>query len=195
MTTAPGDDDLAQMLARIRAGDHVAEQQLVVLLYQELRAVAERKMRREPPDHTWQPTVLVNETFLRLFADGTFKAATDKTFLLKAASKAMHQLLVDHHRARSAGKRGGKHRKHTLDVALDHLADVDQLPLIALRDELDHLARVDERACTVVHFRFFLGMSPAEVAEALGISQKTVERDWRFARAWLRDRLKPSETP
>jgi RNA polymerase sigma factor (sigma-70 family) len=67
------------------------------------------------------------------------------------------------------------------------------VPLAELRDELDQLARVDERACMVVHLRFFLGMSPAEVAEALGISQKSVERDWSFARAWLRERLKPSE--
>jgi RNA polymerase sigma factor (TIGR02999 family) len=152
-------------------------------------------MRRERPEHTWQPTLLVHEAFLRLRADGTLAAARDRTSLLKAASKAMHQLLVDHHRHRSTEKRGGRRRKHSLDIALDHLADADQLPFIELHDELEQLERVDKRACMVVHFRFFLGMSPAEVAEALGISQKTVERDWRFARAWLHDRLKPIEIP
>jgi RNA polymerase sigma factor (TIGR02999 family) len=107
----------------------------------------------------------------------------------------MHQLLVDHHRRRSSEKRGGRRQKHSLVIALDHLADADEIPFIELHDELEQLERMDKRACMVVHFRFFLGMSLAEVADALGISQKTVERDWRFARAWLRDRLKPTEIP
>lgn len=194
MTPESG-EDLTELLRRVRAGENAAEHELIALLYQDLRAIAARRMRRERPDHTWQPTVLVNEALLRLRADGSLAAATDRSFLLMAASKAMHQLLVDHHRHRSAEKRGGRRRKHPLDIALDHLAGVDGLPLVDLRDELDQLARLDERACTVVHFRFFLGMSPAEVAEAIGVSQKTVERDWSFARAWLRDRLKPTVIP
>jgi RNA polymerase sigma factor (TIGR02999 family) len=191
----PSDDDLADLLRRTQTGDADAERQLVAFLYQDLRAIAARRMRKERPEHTWQPTLLVHEAFLRLRADGTLAAAPDRTFLLKAASKAMHQLLVDHHRHRSTEKRGGRRQKHSLDIALDHLADADELPFIELHDELKQLERVDERAGMVVHFRFFLGMSPAEVAEALGISQKTVERDWRFARAWLRERLKPTEIP
>ncbi len=194
MSTTSG-DDLTGLLHRTQAGDTDAEQQLVALLYQDLRAIAARQMRRERPEHTWQPTLLVNEAFMRLRADGTLAAAPDQTFLLKAASKAMHQLLVDHHRHRCSEKRGGRRLKHSLDIALDHLAHADELPFIELHDELKQLERVDKRACMVVHFRFFLGMSLAEVAEALGISQKTVERDWRFARAWLRDRLKPTEIP
>jgi RNA polymerase sigma-70 factor, ECF subfamily len=193
--STPSDDDLADLLRRTQTGDADAERQLVDFLYQDLRAIAARRMRRERPEHTWQPTLLVHEAFLRLRADGTLAAAPDRTFLLKAASKAMHQLLVDHHRHRSTEKRGGRRQKHSLDIALDHLADADELPFIELHDELKQLERVDERAGMVVHFRFFLGMSPAEVAEALGISQKTVERDWRFARAWLRERLKPTEIP
>ena len=194
MSTTSG-DDLTGLLHRTQAGDADAEQQLVALLYQDLRALAARRMRRERPEHTWQPTLLVNEAFMRLRADGTLAAAPDRPFLLKAASKAMHQLLVDHHRHRCSEKRGGRRQKHSLDIALDHLAHADELPFIELHDELEQLERVDKRACMVVHFRFFLGMSLAEVAEALGISQKTVERDWRFARAWLRDRLKPTEIP
>jgi RNA polymerase sigma factor (TIGR02999 family) len=194
MTMASG-DDLRDLLGRAQAGDADAENQLVALLYQDLRAMAARRMRRERPDHTWQPTALVNEVLLRLRTDGTLAAATDRSFLLKAASKAMHQLLIDHHRRRSTRKRGGRLRRHPLDIALDHLDRVDAVPLAELRDELDQLARVDGRACMVVALRFFLGMSPAEVAEALGISQKSVERDWSFARAWLRERLKPSEIP
>ncbi len=189
------DDDLKSLLRRMRAGDTDAEQQLVALLYQDLRAIAARRMRRERPEHTWQPTLLVNEAFMRLRADGTLASAPDREFLLRAASKAMHQLLVDHHRQRSCEKRGGRRHKHSLDIALDHLAHADELPFIELHDELKQLERVDERAGMVVHFRFFLGMSHAEVGESLNISQKTVERDWKFARAWLRDRLKPSEIP
>jgi RNA polymerase sigma factor (TIGR02999 family) len=188
-------DEVTVLLRRTRAGDPDAERQVVALLYQDLRAIAARRMRRERPEHTWQPTLLVNEAFLRLRADGTLATAPDRAFLLKAASKAMHQLLVDHHRRRSSEKRGGRRRRHSLDIALDHLAHADTLPFLELHDELEQLERVDARACMVVQFRFFLGMSLAEVAEALGISQKTVERDWRFARAWLRDRLKPTEVP
>ena len=191
----PSDEDFAGLLRRTQAGDPDAEQQLVALLYQDLRAIAARRMRRERPEHTWQPTLLVHEAFLRLRADGTLAAAPDRTFLLKAASKAMHQLLVDHHRRRSRAKRGGRRSRHSLDIALDHLAHAHEFPFLELHDELEQLEQVDRRACMVVHFRFFLGMTLAEVAEALGISQKTVERDWRFARAWLRDRLKPTEIP
>jgi RNA polymerase sigma factor (TIGR02999 family) len=194
MTPASG-HDLTDVLRRVRAGDSDAENELVARLYRDLRTIAARRMCRERPDHTWQPTVLVNEALLRLRHDGTFATAADRTFLLKAASRAMHQLLVDHHRHRTAQKRGGRRRKHPLDIAFDHLTTVAAISPIELNDELDQLSRVDERASTVVRFRFFLGMAPAEVAEALGISQKTVERDWSFARAWLRERLKPVEMP
>jgi RNA polymerase sigma factor (TIGR02999 family) len=194
MSTTSG-HDLTGLLRRTQAGDSDAEEQLVALLYQDLREIAARRMRRERPEHTWQPTLLVNEAFMRLRADGILAAAPNRTFLLKAASKAMHQLLVDHHRHRSAEKRGGRGQKHSLDLALDHLSHADEIPFIELHDELEQLERLDKRACMVVHLRFFLGMPREEVAEALDISQKTVERDWKFARAWLRDRLKPTAIP
>jgi RNA polymerase sigma factor (TIGR02999 family) len=194
-TATETDDDVASLLGRIREGDADAESLLIALLYKDLRALAARRMRRERPDHTWQPTVLVNEVLLRLRGDGTLENVTDRASLLMAASKAMQQLLIDHHRRHSAEKRGGRRRKHPLDAALDHLARVDHINPVDLRDELEALARLDGRAAMVVHLRFFLGMSPANVAELLGISQKTVERDWNFARAWLRDRLKPTEAP
>jgi len=189
------DDDVASLLGRIREGDADAESLLIALLYKDLRALAARRMRRERPDHTWQPTVLVNEVLLRLRGDGTLENVTDRASLLMAASKAMQQLLIDHHRRHSAEKRGGRRRKHPLDAALDHFARVDHINPVDLRDELEALARLDGRAAMVVHLKFFLGMSPADVAESLGTSQKTVERDWSFARAWLRDRLKPTEAP
>ena len=185
----------ASLLGRMREGDGDAEGLLVALLYKDLRVLAARRMRRERPDHTWQPTVLVNEALLRLRSDGTLERATDRAFVLMAASKAMQQLLVDHHRRHSAQRRGGRMRKHPLEAVLDRLVRTDGVDPVELRDELEALGRLDRRRAMVVHFRFFLGMSPADVAESLGISQKTVERDWNFARAWLRDRLKPTEAP
>ncbi len=188
--------ELAELLHRLQAGDPDAEGQLIASIYHDLRAIAARPMRRERADHhTWQPTALVNEALLRLHIEGTLAPATDRTILLKAASKAMYQLPIDHHRYRSAERRGSRLRRVSLDVTLDHLADVDEIPFIELRDELEQLARVDGRACMVVHFRFFLGMSALDVASALGVSQKTVERDWIFARGWLLARLKPTEIP
>jgi RNA polymerase sigma-70 factor, ECF subfamily len=192
---ADPDDGVARLLGRLRGGDADAEGALIALLYKDLRVLAARRMRRERPDHTWQATALVNEVLLRLRGDGTLEKATDRAFLLMAASKAMNQLLVDHHRRHASEKREGRRRKHPLDAALDHLARVDHINPVDLRDELQALARLDGRAALVVHLKFFLGMSPADVAESLGISQRTVERDWNFARAWLRDRLKPTEAP
>jgi RNA polymerase sigma factor (TIGR02999 family) len=192
MSTTSG-DDVKSLLTRIQAGDNEAEQQLLAILYNDLRAIAARRMRQERPGHTWQPTLLVHEAFMRLRADGTLADAPGRTFLLKAASQAMRRLLVDHHRRHVSERRGGRRQKHSLDMALDELAHSDELPIIELQDTLEQLERLDERAGMVVQFRFFLGMSLAEVAHELGISQKTVERDWNFARAWLRDRLKPTE--
>jgi RNA polymerase sigma-70 factor, ECF subfamily len=189
------DDGLESLLGRIRAGDGDAEELLIALLYKDLRQLAARRMRRERPDHTWQPTALVHEALLRLRSDGTLEKATDRAFLLMAASKAMQQLLVDHHRRHSAEKRGGHRRKHPLDATFDRLVHVDHINPVDLRDELEALSRLDPRAAMVVHWKFFLGMSRADVAESLGISQRTVERDWDFARAWLRERLKSRDLP
>jgi RNA polymerase sigma factor (TIGR02999 family) len=112
------DDDLKRLLRRMRAGDADAEQELVALLYLDLRAIAARRMRKERPEHTWQPTLLVDEAFMRLRGDGTLASAPDGKFLLMAASKAMHRLLVDHHRQRSCEKRGGQQRRQSLDIAM-----------------------------------------------------------------------------
>jgi RNA polymerase sigma-70 factor (ECF subfamily) len=141
------DVELTDLLHRSQAGELDAEGQLIAFIYKDLLAIAARRMRRERSDHTWQTTALGNEVFLRLRADGTLAAAGDRTFLLKAASEAMRQLLIDHYRGRSA-------EKHSLDVAL---ARVDEVPFLELRDELNQLTRVDERASLVVDLRFFSG--------------------------------------
>jgi RNA polymerase sigma factor (TIGR02999 family) len=152
-------------------------------------------MRQERPGHTLQTTALVHEALIKILADRTLANGTDRTFLLKAASKAMRQVLDDHQRHRDTLKGPGRRRRTPLDAVLDHLADVEKLPFLDLHEALQVLEGVDARAALVVEFHIFLGMSLPEVAETLGISQKTVERDWKFARGWLRARLKPEEDP
>ncbi|MEJ7637337.1 MAG: sigma-70 family RNA polymerase sigma factor [Singulisphaera sp.] len=110
-----------------------------------------------------------------------------------AAAKAMEQVLIDHHRHRNARKGPGGLRRTPHDDVLHHQETVENLPVADLNEALAALDRTDERASLVVRMKFFLGMTQPEVAESLGISQKTVERDWTFARAWLHERLKPPE--
>jgi RNA polymerase sigma factor (TIGR02999 family) len=185
------EDDFAELLRRAQAGDPNARERLVASLYKDLHAIAHRRMRRERPGHTLQTSDLVHEALKRILSDQTLRNAVDRTFLYRAASQAMERVLIDHHRRRSTSKGPGRLRRTPLDDVLDHLADVERIPFHDLHEALQVLEGVDARAVLVVRFHFFLGMSQPEVAETLGISQKTVERDWKFARGWLRTRLKP----
>ncbi len=192
MSTTP-DDDFAALLRGAQEGDLAARDRIITLLYQDFRRIAVGRMRKERTDHTLQPTALVNEALRKLLSDGTFSSATGRTFLYSAAAKAMEQVLIDHHRHHNARKGPGALSRIPLDDVFHHLATVEDLPVADLNEALAALGRTDERASLVVRLIFFLGMTQPEVAESLGISQKTVERDWRFARAWLHERLKPPE--
>jgi RNA polymerase sigma factor (TIGR02999 family) len=162
---------------------------LVRAIYDELRRVAARMMHRQPPGHTLQPSALVHEALIRLFAGNVFDDPVDRQRLLAAAVLAMRQVLIDHHRHRHAAKRGGGWHRHPLDAVLDYFEIVQRLDFLALHEALDRLAELNPRQGLVVSFHSFLGLPMAEIAEALGVSIKTVERDWRLARAWLRDQL------
>jgi RNA polymerase sigma factor (TIGR02999 family) len=146
-------------------------------------------MRGERPDHTLQPTALVNEAFLRLAgADVSF---ADRAHFLRAASQAMRRVLVDHARARNAAKRAGNLRV-TIDEGL--VAQDDQtIDLLVLDDALNRLAAAEPRWARVVELRFFGGLEITEVATALDISPATAKRDWRFARAWLAKALRDEQ--
>ena len=194
MTTSWG-DGFDELLHRAQAGDTAARDELVGLIYRDIRALAARRMRRERSGHTLQPTALAHEALVKILADNTLANATSRTFLYQAAAKAMGQVLIDHERKRNAHKRVGRLRRNPLDAAFDHLATIEDVSLADLSEALDDLARLNKRARLVVDFRFFLGMTDADVAEAIGISQRTVERDWRFARGWLFERLKPGGDP
>ena len=188
-----GDEATPSTITRIlearRHGDPAADDQLLPLLYAELRAIAERHMQRERAEHTLQPTALVHEAFLRLTAGIAIEFA-DRAHFLRAASTAMRRVLVDHARARNAAKRGDAFCV-TLDESLVAAPD-RSVDMLVLDDALTRLAAAEPRWAQVVELRFFAGLEVPEVAEMLGTSTATVKRDWRFARAWLARELSPS---
>ena len=182
--------DATMFLRQIGDGDADAAQQLLPLVYEELRALAGGHFRRQRADHTLQPTALVHEAFVRLI-DQTNAQYKDRSHFFAVAATAMRQILTDHARRKKADKRGGEWEK----VSLDHVAGSDRgaglqtLDLVALDDALTELAQLDPRKHRVVELRFFGGLSVDEVAEVLAVSKTTVESDWRGARAWLSAQL------
>lgn len=176
-------DRVAALLASVRAGDADARERLVALVYPELRRVAARYLRAERPDHTLQPTALVHETYARLFADRVV-AWKSRAYFFAAVATEMRRILVDHARARHAGKRGGKHIRVPLSQ-VDGWAGPPNEDLLALDDALRRFIAIEPRAGRVVELRFFTGLDDRETAEALGVSVATVKRDWLFARSWL----------
>ncbi len=155
---------------------------------EEIRGLAEALMRRERPHHTLQATALVNEAYLRIVGRSDL-ARMSRSEFLRLAAQAMRRVLVDHARAKGAQKRGGNLRRITLDSALT-LGQPD-LDLADLDEALERLAAFYAREAQVVELRFFGGLTMEEVAESLGVSKRTVESDWEFARAWLRNELDP----
>jgi len=181
-----GAGDVTRLLQSWSRGDREALNGLVPLVYRELRRLAAAYLRRERPDHTLQPTALVNEAYLRL-VDQTRVECGDRAKFFIVAANLMRQILVDHARRRSASKRGGG-RKVPLDEAACATPQED-LDLVALDFALERLSRLDARQAQIVELRFFLGMTEEEVADVLDVSPITVKRDWRLARAALRNDL------
>jgi RNA polymerase sigma factor (TIGR02999 family) len=175
----PHRGDVTRLLGHVREGDAAALDRVYPLVYDELRGVAERQLRREQAGHTLHPTALVHEAYMKMAGSGL--DASTRSHFLAIAARAMRQVLVDHARRRSAQKRGGEWFPTTLT---DGSASVELNPeeMIALDRALDTL---DDRQRQVVECRFFGGMEETEIAEALGVSERTVRRDWVKARAWL----------
>jgi len=173
-------------LARWADGDRNAEAELMRMMLPELRRLARRSMRRERPDHTLQPTALVNEAYLRMI-EGRTARVQDRVHFLAMAARVMRHILVDHARQRLAAKREGMANAVSLDEFEDNLPGVSSSPeeMVALNDALDAFATLDARKAKVVELRFFGGMSVEETAEILQVSPNTVIRDWSLARAWL----------
>ncbi len=182
--------DATRILNAAADGDPAAAEQLLPLVYAELRALAASHFRNQRQDHTLQPTALVHEVFLRL-VDQTHVGWRSRAHFMAIAATAMRQILTDHARRKKAEKRGGGLRRVNLEHAAD-AAEQQQVDLVALDDILSRLAELDPRKHRVVELRYFGGLSVDEVAEVLGVSKTTVESDWRAARAWLNVELSRS---
>ncbi|MGD8329210.1 MAG: sigma-70 family RNA polymerase sigma factor [Acidobacteriota bacterium] len=179
--------DITRLLSDLSSGDQRAADRLAPTLYRELRAIAGRVFRAQPAGHTLQPTALVHEVWFRL-ADQPGMPETGRTHFLNLAAQAMRQILTDHARRRRAARRGGEWQR----VSLGHVeyeSSTREVDVVDLDDALSALGEIDERQARVVEMRFLAGMTIEETAEALGVSPRTVQLDWRMARAWLRRRL------
>jgi len=185
-------NEITHLLQRWQAGDRNALDQLMPIVYDELRRLARHYLSGERREHTLQPTALVNEAYLRLVDQRTAKWANRAQFFGVAANM-MRRILVDHAREKNADKRRMMKNAVSLDEALSVPAAED-LNLVALDESLNALASVDEGKCKIVELRFFVGLPVPEVAEVLGMSEATVKREWSFAKAWLyRDMTQRSE--
>jgi len=183
MSDTPG--PVTQLLSRVSAGDNDAVDRLFPLVYQQLRNAAEAVLRSERPGHTLQPTALVHEAYLKLVGGGAIPAK-DRSHFLSIAARAMRQILVDHARRRGARKRGQGETPLPLDFPIaDDGRGLAFDELIALDDALDHLSENSPRLRSVVELRFFAGLNEEQIAETLGVTTRTVQRDWVRARAWL----------
>jgi RNA polymerase sigma factor (TIGR02999 family) len=180
---------LSVILDQARAGDEAARNDLIALIYQELRQVAARMMRRERAGHTLPPTAVVHEAVMRLLNEDVFGRASNPNFLFQAAARAMREILVDHARRRGAARRGGGWTRVSLDSLVDYF-ESHALDVLAIHEAIDRLSRMNERQGHVITLRYFGGMTVEEIAEALDVSVVTIERDCRVARAWLHGQLK-----
>lgn len=178
----PG-DSITVLLRRLAAGEPRAAEQLLPLVYEELRALAARRLGGERPGHTLSPTALVHEVYLRFARDETF-APEDRRQFFAVAARRMRQVLVDHARRRDAARRGGDQERVTLS-ALDSHGSEEGIDSLALDQALSQLEAIDARKARVVELRYFAGLEMAEIAQMLDISRATAQRDWEVARTIL----------
>ena len=181
--------DITRLLQSASAGDRAALDRVLPLLYDDLRRLARRQLARELGSRTIQPTTLVHEAYLKLA--GSAPRARDRAHLLAIAAHAMRQVLVDHARERGAAKRGAGWVSTTLNDGVS-TTNLDPEAVLALDDALE---RLEPRQRQVVECRFFAGLDDEEIAEALGVTARTVRRDWVKARAWLNRWLSESRAP
>jgi RNA polymerase sigma factor (TIGR02999 family) len=187
--------DVTRILGAIEQGDPGASEQLLPLVYDELRKLAAQKLAQEKPGQTLQATALVHEAYLRLVDPGGVRPWDDRVHFLAAAAEAMRRILIDRARDRKRLKRGGGRRRQDLDLEslLDEDAPADDL--IDLDAAIARLAGIDAQASALVKLRLFAGLTIEQASSALGISRRTAERDWTFARTWLFGQLGPRDEP
>lgn len=175
--------DVTQILLNWQEGDADAPAKLMPIVYEELRRLARNYLQRERADHTLQATALVHEAYLRM-VDEKSVSWKDRAHFYGIAARLMRRILVDHARAHNAAKRGGLDQKLTLDEAQE-LPMKETVELVALDGALENFAQTYPRKSEVVELKFFGGLDAKEISEVLKISEKTVLRDWNFAKLWL----------
>jgi len=182
--------EITHLLSALRQGDAEASERLVPLVYDQLKQIARAYMRSERPDHTLQPTALVNEAYLRLVGQHKMDWQ-NRAHFFGVAAHLMRLILVDHAREKRSQKRGGGRPLLRLeDVKVGAPGNEDGI--IAIHQALEKLSLIDPRLVEVVELRFFVEMSLEQTAEVLSVSTQTVKRDWRLARSWLADQLSTS---
>ncbi len=175
--------DIAQILERVEQGDPAAAADLMPLVYEELRSLAAHRMAREKPGQTLQPTALVHEAWLRLHQSARQEWRGREHFF-RAAAEAMRRILVENARRKARTRHGGEFERLDCDLSDLPIATDDE-KCLEVSEALDRLARLDPRKAEVVKLRMFIGLEVQEIAAALNTSEKTVQRDWTFAKAWL----------
>lgn len=175
--------DITRLLGQASAGDQQAANELLPLVYQQLRGVAQVRMSAENPGHTLQATALVHEVFLRLVGNRKLPWQNQAHFYA-AAAEAMRRVLLDHAKAKGRKKRGGGGKKMPLNVA-DLASEQDSDQILALDEAVCRLEEQNPEAALVVRLRFYAGLSVDQTAEAMDMAPRTVDRRWKFARAWL----------
>lgn len=181
---------ITRLLHEVSAGDHAAEGALLEQVYDQLRAIAQERMAHERRGHTLQATALVHEAYLRLLAgDGQSVQQSEVVWLdrghfYRAVAEAMRRILIDHARRRGTEKRGGCYKRLPLNVC-DLAEDDNAVEILALDDAISRLQETDASAAEIVRLRFFAGLSVEQTAAVLGLSERTVKREWTYARAKL----------
>jgi RNA polymerase sigma factor (TIGR02999 family) len=183
----PASREVSRILREARDGDRIDAAALLPLVYDHLRAIAARQMALERKDHLLQPTALVHEAYLRLVGKEPL-AWSSKAHFYAAAAEAMRRILLDHARARDAEKRGGKRLRLALGV-VDLATREDPAEILAVDEALSRLEKQDAHMAAIVKLRFYAGLSEEEASQALGVSPRTLRREWTMARAFLQREL------
>ena len=181
--------DVTRILSAIEAGDRQAAEQLMPLVYDELRQLASARLAHEQRGQSLQATALVHEAYLRLVDDSQARQWDSRGHFFKAAAEAMRRILIDRARKRKRDKHGGDRQRIEFEETIAVAADQRAEELLAVDVALEKLAAIDQRKAELVKLRFYAGLTIPEAAAALEISHATAERDWSFARAWLYDAL------
>ena len=189
---SPAANEVTTILAAINRGEENAADELMPIVYNRLRRLAQQMMGSEKPGQTLQATALVHEAYLRLLGDGQEPTWQDRRHFYAAAAQAMRRILVERARRHSRIKHGGGRKRLALDD-VEAAIDSESVDLVAVDEALRRLEKEDARAAQVVMLRYFAGLSVEDTAQALEIAPRTVRRDWTYAKAWLMEEMSHDE--